>query len=236
MILLTGGSGLLGRELIKQFPHKIIAPTHNELDVTKPDQIKRYIEAYNPDYIIHAAALTGLSRCEGDKSKAYHLNVGGTMNICKIADTLNKRIVYISTDYVFDGKEGNYNELHVPNPLSYYAKTKAMGEISAMHSAHHVFRTSFCNKVWPYPRAYFDKYSSFDTVDIIADLILKCAETLHTRLYKPMILHIGTEHKSFYDLANKISKGCVLSSPLMDDNVPKDTSLDTTKMKTILGI
>ncbi len=241
MILLTGGSGTLGKELIKQAPNQIIAPSHSELDIMNINSCCTFLKKYELDYIIHAAALTGLERCQKRKDDAYEINVWGTVNICRAANAFDVPVYYISTDYVFDGSKRDWKETDCPNPLSVYAKTKALGEAAVLMINGSIFRTSFCKKVWPYATAYDNKFSSFDTVDIIANYILKCADIIFNMRssaydeYK--IIHIGTERKTFYDLAVKLNphvKAKGLCDP--ENLVPYDTSLDTTSMKKLLGI
>jgi dTDP-4-dehydrorhamnose reductase len=86
------------------------------------------IERASPDIIIHAAALTNLEFCEKNPELAYDVNVNGTRNILKAAEKCGAKLVYICTDYIFDGNKGQYSEIDEPNPLSVYAKTKLQGE------------------------------------------------------------------------------------------------------------
>lgn len=141
-IFITGGSGLLGCalafELVKE--HEVISGYHHNfigirdnnfssviIDICDISSLK-IIENTSPDVIIHAAALTDLEFCEKNPEIAYKINVIGTKNILKVAEKCNAKIVYICTDYIFDGKTGNYLESDNPNPLSIYAKTKLRGE------------------------------------------------------------------------------------------------------------
>ncbi len=140
----SGGSGLLGCalafELIKK--HEVISGLHNNpinikannfssitIDICDINSL-RVIENISPDVIIHAAALTDLEFCEKNPDKAYKINVEGTRNILNIAQKCNSKMVYVCTDYIFDGEKRNYSysETDNPNPLSIYAKTKLQGE------------------------------------------------------------------------------------------------------------
>ena len=140
--LITGGSGLLGSALslkmIKKY--KVINCYHTnhidiknrnftsiKIDITSTDSVK-IIEKISPDAIIHAAALTDLEFCEKNPKMAYKVNVRGTENVLKVAKKCRAKIVYICTDYIFDGEKGDYSETDKPNPLSVYAKTKLQGE------------------------------------------------------------------------------------------------------------
>jgi len=79
-----------------------------------------------PDVVVHTAAFTNVDRCELDRKKAYQINVEGTRNVALGAR--NSKVVYISTDYIFDGEVGMYHENDKPNPVSYYGQTKFEGE------------------------------------------------------------------------------------------------------------
>lgn len=143
-IFITGGAGLLGSalsfELIKRnkvvssYHHNYISIRSNNFssvnaDICDANSLK-VIESMSPDIIIHAAALTDLEFCEKNPKMAYKINVEGTKNILKVAENGNAKIVYICTDYIFDGEKGNYSysESDTPSPLSVYAKTKLQGE------------------------------------------------------------------------------------------------------------
>jgi dTDP-4-dehydrorhamnose reductase len=84
------------------------------------------------DIIIHTAALTDINLCESNKKLANKLNIDASVEIAKLAKTCNAKLFYISTDSVFDGKAGNYNETEIPSPLNYYAFTKYAGELKVL--------------------------------------------------------------------------------------------------------
>jgi dTDP-4-dehydrorhamnose reductase len=84
------------------------------------------------DIIIHTAALTDINLCESNKKLADKLNIDASVEIAKLAKTCNAKLFYISTDSVFDGKAGNYNETEIPSPLNYYAFTKYAGELKVL--------------------------------------------------------------------------------------------------------
>jgi len=139
-ILLIGGSGLFGQafiDLAKKISHELYA-TYNKssidfenaifLDITDKEGVKKIVKNLSPDIIVHAAAFTNVDKCEIEKEKAYNVNVKGTENIARIAKKINAKLVYISTDYVFDGKKGFYNEEDKTNPINYYGLTKLEGE------------------------------------------------------------------------------------------------------------
>jgi len=103
-IFLTGGSGTLGSELIKiskPYNVKFIAPASKWCDICNPYQIKNNIESSGCDTVLHSAALTNVKEIEADSTDAYDVNVIGTINIIKTCKRLNKKLVFISTDYVY---------------------------------------------------------------------------------------------------------------------------------------
>ena len=197
-ILLTGGSGLLGTELTS-LNEAIIAPKHNDLEVLDYFSCDRAIIKHKPDIVIHAAALTSPPRCEELPHSARSVNIIGTVNLVNICQDNNIRLVYISTDYVFAGDEGLYQEGDPINPINLYAKTKAAGELAVRtYDNSLVIRTSFCENEFPYEKAFVDQFTSRDYVDVIAPMILKQAESDLTG-----IVHVGTERKSVFELAVK---------------------------------
>ena len=128
----TGGAGQLGYDLINEIEkrgHNYLAPSIEELDIRDKESLFKTIKEYNPDVIYHCAAYTAVDKAEEEKELCYSINVTGTKNIVEIARELGIKVVYISTDYVFNGtKEGYYNESDMPNPINYYGYTKLEGE------------------------------------------------------------------------------------------------------------
>ena len=130
-ILLTGGRGLFGKAFLKKnkkIKKKIFAPPSSKLDITKKEETIKYLKKITPKLIIHAAALVGIQNCEKNKLLCKKVNIQGTSNIAEYVKKNNVRLIYISTDYVFDGKKGNYSEIDSPNPQSVYGKSKLSAE------------------------------------------------------------------------------------------------------------
>lgn len=222
-IMMTGGSGLLGRQLRKDNP-SIYAPSHEDMDILSQSDCARRISDYRPDVLIHAAAFTSPPKCHERPSLAREVNIRGTINLVNICEDMGVKLVYISTDYVFDGKKGHYDVSDPINPVNKYAETKAAGELATRTMDNSlVIRTSFCDNIFPYPKAFVDHYTSRDYVDIIAPLIYKTATS-----DKLGIAHVGTERKSVYDLAKKRQPEIgQLSISEVGFNIPADTSFAT---------
>ncbi|MFI5251420.1 MAG: dTDP-4-dehydrorhamnose reductase [Bacteroidota bacterium] len=144
-ILITGSNGLLGQQLVDLFtrcgdynliltsrqPQSVFAEEtlpYIQLDLTQRQKVRNVIEEFEPDVIINTASITDVDKCETDRETAWRTNVTGIENILAAAKLIGSTIIQISTDYVFDGKNGPYDELARPNPLNYYGRTKLAGE------------------------------------------------------------------------------------------------------------
>jgi len=139
-ILITGGSGLLGgkvAELAQARGDEVFSGyAHNapgfgkavEFDLLDGPGISETIMRIKPEVVIHSAALTDVDRCEREKDLAYKMNVEGTRIVSEASKRAGSFLIYISTDYVFDGSQGMYREGDDPHPLNYYGLTKLLGE------------------------------------------------------------------------------------------------------------
>ena len=132
-VLVTGVNGQLGYELVKELNNKgytdILAVDKDEMDITNKDMVNNVIKNYHPDVIFHCAAWTAVDKAEDEKEACYNVNVNGTKYISEAAKEIDAKLIYISTDYVFDGtKEGLYEIDDEVNPKSVYGETKYEGE------------------------------------------------------------------------------------------------------------
>ena len=105
-----------------------------QLDLTRKTPVFEAIGRCKPEIIIHAAAISSAEVCEQNKTLAWEVNVTGTQNILDAALQYKCRVVYISTDLVFDGERGNYSEIDMPSPVNYYGLTKQEGEKLCLQS------------------------------------------------------------------------------------------------------
>jgi dTDP-4-dehydrorhamnose reductase len=196
--LLTGGTGTLGKELIKIFNTQgvsFVAPSSAECNVLNEKDVDFYVK--NSEQIIHAAAKTDVKRIEKNPEAAIDTNVTGTTNVLKACMKYNKKIIFISTDHVFDGKKGNYSIFDYINPISKYAKTKAAAEMLVRtYENHMIIRTSFFDHTFPYENAFVNQWSSKDYIDIIAPKIFNAIIS-----NKQGIVHIGSQRRTLYDIA-----------------------------------
>jgi len=131
-ILITGANGQLGHELVRATiaaGHEVVATSHETLDITDKLAVEASIRNTQPDVVIHAAAWTAVDACESDPDKAMLVNGTATKYIADAAHAVGAHVVYISTDYVFDGsKTSAYDEEDAPNPQSVYGASKLAGE------------------------------------------------------------------------------------------------------------
>ncbi len=135
---ITGGSGLLGERLAtvsKNNDELTLVhnsnPTENTVkcDITNEAEVNECVERENPDVIIHCAAMTNVDLCEDEVESAYKINGDGTGYLAKAANNVDAKMIYVSTDFVFDGYRGYYKEDDEVNPLGIYAKSKYEGEV-----------------------------------------------------------------------------------------------------------
>ena len=137
--LVTGSAGLVGQQVVKDLTksHQVFS-CYNESKPEYGDSVKMDLKNYEmissvlteikPDVVIHLGAMTGVDICEKEKTSASEINTKATEIIAKECSKLNSFLVYVSTDYVFDGNFGMYKEDDVTNPLGFYGKSKLEGE------------------------------------------------------------------------------------------------------------
>ncbi len=145
--ILTGANGQLGRELTKRLSFtELLAPSSHELDITDINAVGSIIHTFKPDIVIHGAGYTKVDAAEQQIDLAWRINAVGTQNIALACRQVQADMVYISTDYVFDGTLGRaYTEFDTVNPLSVYGKSKLAGEILARQATDrlYVLRTAW---------------------------------------------------------------------------------------------
>lgn len=268
--ILMIGSGLLGSKLagivVNEFTmlttYKEHPPTTENyksyyLDIINERDVTVLIKKLNPNYIIHTAALTDVDHCERDKRLAWNINVEGTKHIAEASKETGAKLIYISTDYVFDGEKGMYKENDPTNPIDYYGKTKLQGEkvvnglrdyIIVRPSVLYGWNPTKLNFVtWVIQvlkegnevRIVKDQFNTPTLADNLAELILTLIEKEECGIF-----HLsGSERISRFDFALKIAKifdlNTDLIKPIASDQLnwiakrPLDSSLDVTKISKI---
>ncbi|MFH1562254.1 MAG: SDR family oxidoreductase [Nitrospirota bacterium] len=138
-VLIIGASGFVGSHLYENLSKddEVIGTFYRRqpevkgfryLDITDKESVEGLIRQIKPSAIILASALTYVDYCEEHQSEAYDINVSGTTNIVLAAKEVGSKLVFFSSEYVFDGKCGPYSEIDLPNPVDYYGKTKLEAE------------------------------------------------------------------------------------------------------------
>ena len=141
-ILITGAFGQLGDAVVLELqPHFNLCATgrtlphdelklceHKVMDVTDKKEVAETVASFTPDVVVHLACMTDVDGCETNRQDAWNTNVTGTENIVQALRGSDAKIVFISTDYVFDGTSGPYSEKESPAPVNYYGKTKLAAE------------------------------------------------------------------------------------------------------------
>ncbi len=238
-VVITGSNGLLGQkvaELLSQSQayalHLTSSQEHSvfpsdqapytRMDVTDRKQVTRVIDEIQPDTIINTAAITNVDLCETNREAAWRVNVTGVEHLVHSAKLTGAHVIQLSTDYIFDGRNGPYSEDDRPNPLSYYGRTKHAAEnlLRTSNVAHSIVRTMVlygqARRVKPNfaiwlikelqegrpVRVVSDQVGSPTFVDDLAFGVVKLLE-----LKKPGIYHIsGPDIVSRYDFAREVAR------------------------------
>lgn len=150
-ILITGANGLVGQKLVTNLQNKtsldflatslhankIETPSLFSLrlmDIRNEKEIASVFSFYKPDVVIHTAAMTDVGPCETQQDKCWEINVKATGNVVRACNCHHSKLIYISTDFVFDGEGGPYKEDDLPNPVSFYGKSKLEAEKVVMQN------------------------------------------------------------------------------------------------------
>jgi dTDP-4-dehydrorhamnose reductase len=262
-ILITGVSGQLGTEIYNFSKHKNFGIYLNhtpekldksmaKVDITDKNQIFAYIESIRPDWVIHCAAITDIDLCEEDKEIAWKTNVIGTKNIVDACLSFGSKLLFVSTDYVFDGSKGLYKEEDTLNPINFYGKTKCMGEWLVEYLPHYIIvRTSMLfsprkGKFVKWVLEEAKKGEVYGAIDIyssptLASELAECILTLIEKDVRGIYHAAGSERVSRYELIKKfvtafgydssIVKPITLSELKLKAKRLHDSSLDISKVR-----
>jgi dTDP-4-dehydrorhamnose reductase len=274
MIVVTGASGLLGVSVLtlaRDLGREVVGICRRSLlrvpgtricgvDLTDRQAVRALFAPLHPESIIHCAAATSVDWCEDHPELADQVNVQASSFLAEVAQELNARFIYISTDSVFDGKRGNYSETDLPAPLSVYAKSKLCGEqeVLRQHSSPLIVRVTIYG--WnAQPKQSFaewvlDEIGAGKQVRGFADVYFcpllanDLAEVLLTMLDRGLsgIYHVASSERiSKYDFAKRvattfnlgpdgIAPASILAAKLRAPR-PIDPSLNTEKIRAALG-
>lgn len=217
-VVVTGGTGLLGKELQKIMP-KAVYLSHNDIEIRDEKSVVDCFNKYKPELVLHLAADV---KTDGtDKQKTYDTNVIGTRNVAQNCENM----IYVSTEYVFDGTKGNYKTTDYPNPLQFYGLTKLLGEYESRCCPNSVvLRVVFKPRPYKHDVVPVGMMTSGDYVDKIAPLIKKAVENFDKL---PAIVHIGTGKKLLKDLASQTRHVLDIDINSLPVKIPLDASLET---------
>ncbi|GAB3527741.1 dTDP-4-dehydrorhamnose reductase [Pontibacter brevis] len=145
-ILITGSNGLLGQKLAELLlPRQgveLLATSRGEnklaevlptlpfrsMDVTKPEEVEQVVSEFRPTHIVHTAAMTNVDQCESDRDGALLLNRDAVQYLVNACEKYNVHLVHLSTDFIFDGEDGPYDEEAEANPVNFYGESKLQAE------------------------------------------------------------------------------------------------------------
>ncbi|KAB2848405.1 MAG: dTDP-4-dehydrorhamnose reductase [Ignavibacteriota bacterium] len=174
-IIITGANGMLGQRLFEFYStlndvELLVSSIENDFvfknqnyiqaDISNRNELKKVIYDFCPDFIINAAAYTNVDKSESERETAWKINVKGVEYITETARVLDSHIVHISSDYIFDGKNGPYTENDIPNPLGYYGRTKLASEnvLKISGTKNTILRTNVLYGTAKYSRSDFVKW------------------------------------------------------------------------------
>jgi len=226
-ILITGGGGSLGKELIKQGcdNFNIIHPTSESMNILDIKVIEDFVLLHKPKYLIHSAAITKLISGD-DVVNAINVNIIGTSNIVKICKKHNIKLIYISTDYVYPCGSKDVGEESGLQPMNSYGWSKLGGECSVqMYSNSLILRLSFIDNPFPYDVGPTNIIRNVQYIDVVSKTVLFV-------LNEVGVLNVGgDEIKSMYQLGletNPNIQPTVVGDSLAEE---KSITLDISKLK-----
>ena len=263
--LVTGSAGLIGRQVVKDLSetHEVFScynkskPEHGniiKMDLLNHEMISNVMSEKKPDVVIHLGAMTAVDLCETDQDSAFKINSQATEILAKESSKMNTFIVYVSTDYVFDGNTGMYEENDATNPLGFYGKSKLLGEKSIQNFSSNwcIARTSTPFGLHPTKKSFpiwvienlqkqkqidvlTDQFTSPTYVPSLSRMLIEISER-----HLAGIIHVaGASKISRYEMAKLISDKLGLDGKLLREisindikweaQRPKDSSLNVSK-------
>ena len=270
-VLVTGSAGLVGRQVVKDLSnsHQVFScyneskPEYGDsvkMDLKNREMISSILTEKKPDIVIHLGAMTGVDLCEKEKTSASEINTKATEIIAKECSKLNSFLVYVSTDYVFDGNLGMYKEDDVTNPLGFYGKSKLEGEKVVQNFSTNwcIARTSTPFGLHPTKKSFpmwvienlqkqkqidvlIDQFTSPTYIPNLSRMLIEISE----RHITGIIHTAGASKISRYQMACMVSDKLNLDSTLLKQisinkmkwvaQRPKDSSLDVSRASSILN-
>ena len=255
-IVILGAGGQLGKDLLQTFPDAY-AFYHDSskklsIDITRKNEVSEKILGISPDVIINASAMTNVDLCEKEKKSAFLVNGQSVKYIVDAARRTHAFLVHVSTDYIFDGYQGEYDEDAIPNPINYYGLSKLVGETYAnSYENSLILRTSgVYGRINNFPVFVYNQLLKGNAVKAIKGYyspihsanLAKCIYYL-VGLERTGTLNVAGVRISRYEFARKIAEKFGFDVSLINEientnsmtaRRPFDSSLNIEKAKTVL--
>ncbi len=220
------GDGLLGSEIINQTNWDYISRKKDNINVINFDELKLKLDDY--DIIVNCVAYTQTYSIEKDLH--WKTNYEFVYNLIQYCNLTNKKLIHISTDYIYSNSKVDVSEddvpVHCDNWYS-YTKLLADGIIELLSNNYLICRCSHKPYPWKFDQAFIDKIGNFDYTDTIAALIVKLINLDANGIY-----NVGTHTKSMYELSE--SRGCNVKLGFTPDKFPKNTSMSLNKLNKLI--
>ena len=271
-ILITGSNGLLGQKLVNLLAantiYKVVAiskgPNRNEtvknfkyisLDLTDFENLEQLMYREDPDYVFNCAAMTNVDQCETAKELCDLINVIAVKTLVACAKKKDFHLIHISTDFIFDGKNGPYNEKDLPNPINYYGESKLRSEHLIVNSniKYTILRTILVygqvdnmskGNIVSFVKNSLEQHKVVTMVDdqfrmptLADDLALACLSVIETPaygIYNVSIYQMALDIAEVYELDSSYIKKIKTSELNQPARRPEKTGFDLSKSKKAL--
>jgi dTDP-4-dehydrorhamnose reductase len=227
-IVITGGHGRFGLILQKKYKsNKLFYPSKSQLNILSAKSIENYLKKTKPKILIHLAALSRPMKIHDNNiSRSIDLNIIGTANIVKVCSKLRVKLIYFSTNYIYQGKKGNYKETDPLLPVNNYAWSKLGGESSVqMYKNSLILRVCMTEEPFIHKKAFSNIKTNFIFHKEVASILFKI-------LNLKGILNIGGKIQSPFSFGKKYNKN--LKKILAKKNFPLNPSMNISKLKKVL--
>ena len=224
-IVVTGGSGRFGSILQKKYKSdKLLYPSKKQLNILSTESVEKYLKKTNPKILIHLAGLSRPMKIHDNNiSKSIDLNIIGTANIVKVCSKLRIKLIYFSTNYVYQGKKGNYKETDPVLPMNNYAWSKLGGESSVqMYKNSLILRVCMTEEPFIHKKAFSNVKTNFIFHKEVTDVLFKI-------LNLKGVLNIGGKTQSPFNFGKKYNKN--LKKILAKKNFSLNPSMNIQKLK-----
>ena len=228
-ILVTGSNGRFGKILQKIITKKkFIFTDKKKLNILSLKSIKKNINKYKPDYILHLAGLSRpMSLHEKNIIKSIDSNIIGTCNLVKESSKNNIKLIYFSTNYVYQGTKGNYSECDPVKPWNNYGLSKLGGETAVqMYKNSLILRLCMTERPFIHSHAYANVKSNFIFQENIAKIIIKILD-------KKGIINVGGPSKNIYTFAKMSCKK--VKKKFSKGEFPKRMDMNLKKLKKLIN-